>query len=94
MKERYCQYHSEDCYERLKTSGRWRVERIRKSGKTLGRPLTADIEKVRMLREQGLSLSAIEESAKTECIRLLIPKIYYVWEQIMFEKHGLLFLLS
>ncbi|MBE6358612.1 MAG: hypothetical protein E7057_05125 [Lentisphaerae bacterium] len=59
MKERYCQYHSEDCYEKLKTSGRWRVERIRKSGKTLGRPLTADIEKVRMLREQGLSLSAI-----------------------------------
>ena len=47
--------------ERIRISERTKagLERIRKAGKALGRPQTADIEKVRMLREQGLSLSAI-----------------------------------
>ena len=47
--------------ERIRISERTKagLERVRKSGKTLGRPQTADIVKVKQLREQGLSMSAI-----------------------------------
>ena len=47
--------------ERIRISERTKagLERIRKSGKTLGRPMTADVAKVKQLREQGLSMSAI-----------------------------------
>lgn len=47
--------------ERIRISERTKagLERVRKSGKTLGRPMTADFEKVKQLREQGLSMAAI-----------------------------------
>ena len=47
--------------ERIRISERTKagLERVRKSGKNLGRPMTADLEKVKQLREQGLSMSAI-----------------------------------
>jgi putative DNA-invertase from lambdoid prophage Rac len=47
--------------ERIRISERTKagLERVKRTGKTLGRPMTADIEKVRMLREQGLSLATI-----------------------------------
>ena len=47
--------------ERIRISERTKagLERVKRSGKTLGRPQQSDAAKVRMLREQGLSLAAI-----------------------------------
>ncbi|MBQ9088136.1 MAG: recombinase family protein [Lentisphaeria bacterium] len=47
--------------ERIRISERTRagLERVRRSGKTLGRPQTADVKRIKELRDQGLSLAAI-----------------------------------
>ena len=47
--------------ERIRISERTKagLERVKRSGKTLGRPQQADADKVKLLREQGLSLAAI-----------------------------------
>lgn len=47
--------------ERIRISERTKagLDRVRRSGKTLGRPQTADVERVKQLRADGLSLSAI-----------------------------------
>ena len=47
--------------ERIRISERTKagLERVKRTGKTLGRPMAVDVEKVKQLREQGLSLSAI-----------------------------------
>ena len=47
--------------ERIRISERTKagLERVRRSGKALGRPQQANIDKVKQLREQGLSMAAI-----------------------------------
>ena len=47
--------------ERIRISERTKagLERVKRSGKVLGRPQQADADKVKQLREQGLSLAAI-----------------------------------
>ena len=47
--------------ERIRISERTKagLERVKRSGKTLGRSMTANLKKVKHLREQGLSLAAI-----------------------------------
>ena len=47
--------------ERIRISERTKagLERVRRTGKALGRPQQANIDKVKQLREQGLSMAAI-----------------------------------
>ena len=58
--------------ERIRISERTKagLERIKRSGKALGRPQQSDAAKVRMLREQGLSLAAIAKECNISKTRV------------------------
>ena len=49
--------------ERIRISERTKagLERVRRTGKALGRPQQSNIDKVKQLREQGLSMAAIDK---------------------------------
>ena len=58
--------------ERIRISERTKagLERIRRSGKALGRPQQANIDKVKQLREQGLSMAAIAKECSISKTRV------------------------
>ena len=58
--------------ERIRISERTKagLERVKRSGKALGRPQQSDAAKVRMLREQGLSLAAIAKECNISKTRV------------------------
>ena len=62
--------------ERIRISERTKagLERVRRTGKALGRPQQANIDKVKQLREQGLSMAAIAKEcsiSKTRVYQLI-----------------------
>lgn len=58
--------------ERIRISERTKagLERVRRSGKALGRPQQANIDKVKQLREQGLSMAAIAKECSISKTRV------------------------
>ena len=58
--------------ERIRISERTKagLERVRRSGKALGRPQQANIDKVKQLREQGLSMAGIAKECSISKTRV------------------------